>query len=96
MLKIIAVSTALALVAGAAVAAPAGYGSAVVRIGDIDAGRPADVARLQKRLEAAALEACGAQADSVRMVKQAIARSDCYRETLARASAQVRTGLATR
>jgi UrcA family protein len=96
MLKIIAVSTALAMVAGAAVAAPAGYGSAVVRVSDIDVGRPADVARLQKRLETAALETCGAQADSVRMVRQAIARSDCYRETLAQASAQVQTGLATR
>lgn len=96
MLTIIAVSTALALAAGAAVAAPAGYGSTVVRVGDLDLGRPADVERLQRRLETAALEVCGAHAGSVRMVKQAVARSDCYRETLAQASAQVRTGMAIR
>ncbi len=96
MLKIFAISTALVLVAGSPVAAPAGYGAAVVRVGDLDAGRPADVERLQKRLEAASLEACGAQDASARMVKQAIARSDCYRETLAQASAQVRAGLAIR
>ena len=84
------------MVAGAAVAPPAGYGSAFVRVGDIDAASPPDVARLQKRLEAAALEAGGAQAGNVRMVKQAVARSDCYRETLAQASAQVRTGMAIR
>ena len=63
------------MVAGAAVAPPAGYGSAFVRVGDIDAASPPDVARLQKRLEAAALEAGGAQAGNVRMVKQ-----DCYRD----------------
>ncbi|WP_312160266.1 UrcA family protein [Phenylobacterium sp.] len=96
MLKIFAFSAALALVAGPVLAAPAGYGSAAVRVGDLNTGRPADVERLQKRLQAASLEACGAQDASARMVKQAIARSDCYRETLAQASAQVRTGLAIR
>ena len=69
MLKIIAVSTALALAAGAAVAAPAGYGSTVVRVGDLDLGRPADVERLQRRLESAALEVCGAHAGSVQPAK---------------------------
>ena len=96
MLKIIAISTAFALAAGAAVAAPAGYGAAVVRVGDLDLGRPADVERLQRRLETAALEVCGAHAGSVRMVKQAVARSDCYREALAQASVQVRSGMAIR
>ena len=65
MLKIIAVSTALALAAGAAVAAPAGYGSAVVRVGDLDLGRPADVERLQRRLETAALEVSPDQMDAI-------------------------------
>ncbi|KQW73179.1 hypothetical protein ASE17_09530 [Phenylobacterium sp. Root77] len=96
MLKIFAISAALAMVAGSAVAAPAGFGSSVIRVADLNAGRPADVERLQKRLETASLAACGAQEASARMVKQAIARSDCYKETLAQASAQVRTGLAIR
>ena len=96
MLKIFAISAAATLLAGSALAAPAGYGSAVVRVGDLNAGRPADVERLQKRLETASLEACGAYEGSARMVKQAIARSDCYRETLAQASAQVRAGQAIR
>ncbi len=54
MLKIVAISTALALMAGAASAAPPGYGSTVVRIGGLDLSNPTDVRRLERRLDAVA------------------------------------------
>lgn len=91
MLKIIAVSTAFALAAGAASAAPFGFGSTVVRVGGLDLSDPADVRRLERRLDAAALEVCGAPRGSVRMVRMSVARSDCFRETRAQAAQQ--TGL---
>lgn len=96
MLKIIAVSAALALVAGSTAAAPVGHGTSVVRLSDLDLSRPADAQRLQRRLETAALEACGAREGSVRMIRTTVLRSDCYRETLADASLKVRTSLASR
>lgn len=97
MIKMIAVSAALALIAGSAVAAPpAGHGTAKVKVSDIDTNRPADTKRLQDRLETAALEACGAQPDSVRAVKWSVQRSDCYRETLAQAKSSVATTMALR
>lgn len=87
MLDILTSSIAAMLAAGAVSAAPAGHGSETVRVGDLDLAKPADVARLDRRLEKAALAACGAYDGSVRMMKMAIARSDCYRETLAQAKA---------
>lgn len=86
MLKIIAISTALAFAAGAASAAPPGYASTVVRVGGLDLSNPADVRRLERRLDAAALEVCGAPNGSVRMVRMMVARSDCFRETRAQAA----------
>jgi UrcA family protein len=97
MIKIVAVSAALALIAGSAVAAaPANIGTAVVKTGDLNTARSSDVRTLQKRLEAAALEVCGAKEASVRAVKWAVARSDCYRETLAQATTSAKTSLAIR
>lgn len=83
MLKIIAVSTAFALIAGAAHATPPGFRSTVVRVGGLDLNNPADVRRLERRLDAAALDVCGAPNGSVRMVKMMVARSECFRETRA-------------
>jgi UrcA family protein len=97
MIKILAVSAVLVLTAGSAVAgAPSNVGTAVVKTGDINPGRASDVRTLQKRLETAALEVCGAKEASVRAVKWAVARSDCYRETLAQATTSAKTTLAIR
>lgn len=96
MIKILAASAALALAAGSAMASPSANASIVVRTSDLDIANPADQQRLQKRLETAALEVCGAQRDSARMVKIAIKRSDCFHETLAQASSQVQTSMAVR
>lgn len=96
MLKIFAVSTALALVAGAASAAPLGFSSVVVRTGGLDLDNPADVRRLDRRLDAAAMEVCGAPRGSVRMLRTVVARSDCFRETRAQAAQLVAVGPAAR
>lgn len=80
-------SAAVAVMAAGAMAASAGHGVETVRTHDLDLSRPVDVARLERRLEAAALAACGAYDGSVRLMKQATARSACYRETLAEAKA---------
>jgi UrcA family protein len=90
MLDILSSSLAAILASGAVAAAPApeapvGHGQATVRLADLDLARPGDSARLERRLEKAALAACGAYDGSVRMMKMAVARSDCYRETLAEA-----------
>jgi UrcA family protein len=97
MLKPLAGALALALVAAPAfAAAPPGTQSTSVRIGDLDLSRPSDNVRLEKRVKAAAMEVCGAHEDSVRVLKRAVLRSDCYKETLAQASTSARTALAIR
>lgn len=55
----------------------------------LDLGRPADVAALAGRLEAATLQACGASEFSLREVRLAVRRSACFRDNLRRATAQV-------
>jgi len=88
MIHILSSSIAGLMAAGAVAAAPPpGHGSEVVRLGDLNLAQPADVVRLDRRLEKAALAACGAYDGSVRMMKMAVRRSDCYRETLAEAKA---------
>lgn len=97
MLKPLAGALALALIAAPSfAAAPSNVGQVAVRVGDLTPGDPADNARLQKRVKAAALSVCGAQEDSVRMVKWAVERSDCFKETYAQATAKTRTALASR
>lgn len=97
MMKPIAGAIALALIAAPSfAAAPSNVGQATVRVGDLNPGNPADNVRLQKRVKAAALSVCGAQEDSVRMVKWAVQRSDCFKETYAQAVSQTRTALASR
>jgi UrcA family protein len=97
MLKPLAGALALVLFAAPAfAAAPAGVQSTSVRVVDLDLSRPADSARLEKRLKLAAMEVCGAREASVRILKQAVVRSECYRETLAQASTAAQAALAAR
>lgn len=99
-MKILAFSAAFAVIATSALAAtptgPVGYDYAIVRLGDIDTSLPSDARRLEKRLQTAALSACGAQRFSARDVKRAIAGSDCYRETLAEARTSAEAKIAAR
>lgn len=97
MLKPLVGAIALALIAAPSFAAASqDVGQAKVRVDDLKPGNPADTLRLQKRVKAAALSVCGAHEDSVRMVKWAVQRSDCFKETYAQATAQTRTALASR
>lgn len=89
MFKLVSAALAAAFVAGSAVAAPVGAGTATVRVADLDPAKPEDAQRLDRRLKRAAMEACGAYEGSVRILKMAVERSDCYRETLADARAHV-------
>lgn len=99
-MKILALSAAFAVIGSSAFAAapvrPVGYEYAIVRLADLDLAQPADARRLEKRLETAAMAACGAQRFSARDVKRAIAGSDCYRETLAEARISAEAKLAAR
>lgn len=100
MMKIFATTAAFALIAGSAFAgtpaAPVGYDYAVVKLADLDRLNPTDAKRLEHRLTAAALQACGAQRFSAREVKLAIADSDCFRDTLAEARSAAQTQMASR
>lgn len=73
-------------------AAPAPLGDAVVATAKIayvpgDAGTEA---RLRARIDAAALEVCGASADSFADYVWAVRRSDCWRDSVADAINQLR------
>lgn len=97
MLKPFAGALALALIAAPSFAATsANLPQASVRISDLNLSSPADQARLQKRVETAALAVCGASRDSVRIVKWAVERSACYKETLAQASSSAQVAIAER
>lgn len=89
-------ASAAAILAAGAVAAPVGHGVETVRVSDLNLNRTSDVQRLDRRLEKAAMAACGAYDGSVRTMKQSVVRSDCYRETLAQARGQVPTLTAAR
>lgn len=84
MKKLIVSALALAL-AGPAIAqaAPANQPISVkVRHGDLNLERSSDARIMVRRIERAALNACGASDGSVREYRMAIARTACYRETL--------------
>lgn len=92
MTKLLAAAAALALSAAAvapALAAPAADApnQTAVKVSDLNLANPYDAARLMRRLEAAALNVCGADTFSVRTVKLAARHSDCYRDALSNAVA---------
>jgi len=89
MFQILSSSVAALMAAGAMTAAPADRGTEVVKYGDLNLAQPADQIRMDRRLEKAAMAACGAYDGSVREMKMAVRRSDCYRETLADARARL-------
>ena len=56
-----------------------------VRYGDLDLSRAGDAKVLLHRLQSAALQACGASDFSLAPYRDAVQRSACYRQGLARA-----------
>ncbi|MCR5876309.1 UrcA family protein [Phenylobacterium sp. J426] len=76
---------AIALIACAAPAAgSAAPLTAVVRYGDLDLSRSDDAAMMMRRIDRAALSACGASKVSVRELQRAVREGPCFQETLAR------------
>lgn len=78
--------------AGAGVAAASGSTEAVqiaVPRGHLDMSNPRDAKIMMKRIDTAALEACGAYPQSALGVKRAIAGSSCHRDAVAGAVAQL-------
>jgi UrcA family protein len=84
---------ALALAAPAASQAASADSSArvsiPVRVSGLDLTQPADAALMIRRLDAAALEACGASKFSLREYRQAVRESACYRDGMNDAVAQL-------
>ena len=72
---------AMTMPAAAMAATPS---TSVLRYGDLDLNRPADAALMMRRIDRAALEACGASVNSVRDMRRAVRESACFRETLDR------------
>jgi UrcA family protein len=97
-MKILVASTAaLLLLAGAtfASAAPSETVSIAVSKAKLDLNNPRDAHRMMKRIDAAALEVCGAYPQSALGVKRAIAGSPCHRDAVAGAVAQLQSSQAS-
>jgi UrcA family protein len=99
MKTIIASAAALALLACAGVATAASAADETVSIAvprtGLDLNNPHDARVMMKRIDAAALEACGAYPQSALGVKRAIADSACHRDAVAGAKAQLASNQAT-
>jgi len=84
-----ALSLALAAASGAAMA-QSGEGAAAleavrVSYADLDLHSSHDSAVMQQRLRDAAMEVCGASSFSLKEYRWAVAHSDCYKTSMARA-----------
>ena len=84
-MKTLIAATVLALTTSAAMAAPSQ--TAVLRYGDLDLNRSEDAAVMMRRIDSAALSACGASKVSVREMQRAVRAGDCFRDAQARAVA---------
>ncbi|MBO9710458.1 MAG: UrcA family protein [Caulobacter sp.] len=93
MKTMIASAAALLLLAGAGVATAASAADETVSIAvpraGLDLNNPHDARTMMKRIDTAALEACGAYPQSALGVKRAIASSTCHRDAVANAKAQL-------
>ena len=95
MKKSTLIACGLALAMGAAgQAAVAGESDAAleavrVSYADLNLANPADSAVMLERLRGAAMEACGAPVYSVKDWRWSVRRSDCFKQSMARAVAQL-------
>ena len=95
-MKILVASTAaLLLLSGASSALATQAQSETVNIAvsqnKLNLNNPQDAQRMMRRIDIAALQACGADAHSFPDVKRAVAASSCYRDAVAGAKAQLRS-----
>ena len=99
-MKILVASTAaLLLLAGASFAAAAPADTETVSIpvskAKLDLNNPQDAQVLMRRINTAALQACGADAHSFADVKRAVAASPCHRDAVAGAVSQLNSNQAS-
>jgi UrcA family protein len=99
-MKILAASTAALLVlAGAsfAVAAPAETETVSIPVSKakLDLNNPQDTQVLMRRINTAAMQACGADTHSFSEVKRAVAASPCHRDAVAGAVSQLNSSQAS-
>ena len=98
MKTLIASTAALLVLAGAGLASAAApeTASVAVRTSKLDLNNPSDAARMMKRIDAAAMEVCGAYRGSFVELKRVVAASDCHRDAVANALAQLKSSQAAR
>ncbi|MGR4866802.1 UrcA family protein [Caulobacter sp. LARHSG274] len=96
MKTLIAATAALLLLAGAGAASAAASetASVAVRTDRLDPSNPRDAERIMKRIDTAALEVCGAYRGSFVELKRVVAASDCHRDAVANAVAQLKSSQA--
>ena len=99
-MKILAASTAALLVltgASFAVAAPAETQTVSIPVSKakLDLNNPQDAQVLMRRINTAALQACGADFHSFSEVKRAVAASPCHRDAVAGAVSQLNSSQAS-
>ena len=94
MSKMLTSAAAFALIASVAVAAPA-TNSAVVKVGDLDPAKASTARIMEKRIQAAALAACGADEGSLALVKRSAQKSDCYKQAVVETRSVVARQLAS-
>ena len=92
-----AVAVLVLAVAPFAVAAPVGTETVSIPVSKtkLDLNNPRDAQVMMRRINTAALEACGADAHSFSEVKRAVAASPCHRDAVAGAVAQLSTSQAS-
>ena len=99
MKTLLASTAALLLLAGAplAVAAPAGMQTVSIPVSKakLNLDNPRDARVLMRRIDNAALEACGADTHSFVEVKRAVAASACHRDAVAGARSQLNNNQAS-
>ncbi|WP_165186808.1 UrcA family protein [Caulobacter soli] len=99
MKTLVASTAALFLLAGAsfAVAAPADTETVSIPVSKakLDVNNPQDAQVLMRRINTAALQACGADSHSFTEVKRAVAASACHRDAVAGAVTQLHSSQAS-
>ncbi|HWW28000.1 MAG TPA: UrcA family protein [Caulobacter sp.] len=98
-MKIVLASTLAVLALAAApfaVAAPAGVETVSIPVSKarLDLRNPRDAQVMMRRIDAAALEACGADSHSFVELKRAVAASACHRDAVAGAVSQLNSNQA--
>jgi UrcA family protein len=99
MKTLVASTAALFMLAGASFAVAASAGTETVNIpvskAKLDLNNPRDAQVMMRRIDNAALEACGADSHSFVEIKRVVAASACHRDAVAGAVSQLNSNQAS-